>query len=69
MASSKNTRPIHGVHFRKDNDALNLLLCTWHLAVLKSNLGEAANKLSLPVVWSSDDMKCEACGRSHDKVS
>jgi hypothetical protein len=65
MASSKNIGNIHSVHVTNDNDALNVLLCTWHLAVLKSKLDDAANKLSIPVVWSSDDMKCEACGRSH----
>mgnify|MGYP003347986520 CR=1 FL=1 len=69
MASSKNTRPIHAIHFRKDGDALNLLLCTWHLQVLKQNLGEAANKLSTPVVWENGEMECEGCGRSHSKIS
>jgi hypothetical protein len=57
MASSKNTRPIHSIHF------------TWHLQVLKQSLGDAANKLSTPVVWENGEMECEGCGRSHSKVS
>ena len=66
MASSKKTRNIHSIHLQKDGDALQIQVCTWHLAILKSSLDKAESMISNPVIWSSKDMTCEACGRSHN---
>jgi hypothetical protein len=65
MASRKNTHPIHSIHFRKDEMPHQIQVCTWHLGIIKSHLDKAESIISIPVTWSSEDMSCEACGRSH----